>query len=361
VRERLTAIARAALEAVDPQRAVVRALAAHPIARPVEVLALGKAAIGMTRGALEACDVRSGLVIAPVGSDASGLPSIIEVSFGAHPIPDEQVTVRGEALLARAAQVSAGREALVLVSGGGSALAEALVPGTSIAELQAMTEKLLRAGASIAELNAARASLSRLKVGGLARALGATPSTTLVISDVPGLPASLVASGPMAGAPLIVAADNEVAIEAAITAVRALGISVERGAPLVGEASERGRALADETRRTSADALVWGGETTVTVRGSGRGGRSHELALGALAAGIGGALLAFGTDGVDGTSDAAGAFVDDDTRRAVSSSGASIADALAQNDSDAFFGGLAAQRVTGPTGTNVADLAIWLR
>lgn len=395
MRERLTAIARAALAAVDPSASVRRALAARPIAGPVEVLALGKAAVGMTRGALAGCDVRSGLVIAPVGAVAGDLPPSIEVLYGAHPIPDARVMERGEALLARAANIPAGHHALVLVSGGGSALAEALVDGVSVDELRALTSALLRGGASIGELNTLRASLSRLKGGGLARALGATPSTTIVLSDVPSLPASLVASGPMSplpagalepvlaqpsiasaipprlrarahlesgpGSPTIIAADNDTAVEAAITAARSLGLSAARGDALVGEARERGAVLAEETRAATTDAVVWGGETTVTVHGHGRGGRSHELALGALEAGISGALLAFGTDGIDGTSDAAGAFVDDALRRAARSSTLTAAEALRENDSDAFFRELDAQFVTGPTGTNVADLAIWLR
>jgi glycerate 2-kinase len=393
-RERLTAIARAALAAVEPRACVERVLAAHPIEGPVVVLALGKASVGMTEGAVRACDVRGGLVIAPVGAGRGSLSPAIDVVHGAHPIPDAQVTVRGEALLARAAQIPERQHALVLLSGGGSALADALVPGVSTDELRAMTDALLRAGATIEELNTMRASLSRLKGGGLARALSVA-STTLVVSDVPGFPPSLVASGPMSplpsdaleralakphvasavpdrlrararlapgsSAPLLVAADNDTAVEAALGAARALGLEAVRGRPLIGEARERGAALAEETRRTSADALVLGGETTVTVRGRGRGGRSHELALGALEAGITGSLLAFGTDGVDGTSDAAGAFVDESLRSALSSSPISPASALAENDAHRFFWALDAQLVTGPTGTNVADVVIWLR
>ena len=364
-RERLTAIARAALAAVDPYASVVRALERDPIAGPVIVLALGKAAIGMARGALAACDVRSGLVIAPLGSAAGDLPASIDVLFGAHPIPDAQVTARGEALLARARAIPPAHHALVLLSGGGSALAEALAPGVTVEELRAVTERLLRAGASIDELNTVRASLSRLKGGGLARSLAGTASTTIVLSDVPSHPPSVVASGPMsppeADAPLRVAGDNDLAIEAAMAAARALGLSVARGAPLHGEARERGALLANETARASTDAMVWGGETTVTVHGDGRGGRSHELALGALSAGIAGSLLAFGTDGIDGTSDAAGAFVDDQVRARLAAGPLSPSDALARNDAHRFFASLGAQLVTGPTGTNVADLAIWLR
>jgi glycerate 2-kinase len=170
----------------------------------------------------------------------------------------------------------------------------------------------------------------------------------------------------------VIAGSNRIAAEAACAEARRLGFT-----PMIvtqylsGEAREAGR-IAGGVARTVRDAghplrapacLVFGGETTVTVTGSGRGGRNHEVALGAALALDGVervALLAFGTDGVDGASDAAGARITGETLRRAAAAGLSAHDALARNDTDAFFRALGDQVHTGPTGTNVNDLAIAL-
>jgi glycerate-2-kinase len=314
---------------------------------------------------------------------------------GRHPVPDARVAERGEALLARAADLPEDAEVLVLVSGGGSALADAPAAGVEVAQLAEVNARLLACGARIDETNAVRASLSRLKAGGLSRALGERRARALVISDVPGHDASIVASGPMSrwrgpaldevlarphlagvlapalraraaidedvrDVPLEVVADNDTALRAASEALGRMGREVTRGAPLVGEARTRGVALAREVRAGGFDALVAGGETTVTLRGGGRGGRNQELALAALIAGAPGALLSVGTDGIDGTSDAAGAFVDDEVRNAAAARGLDAHAALADNDSGTFFREADGALITGPTGTNVADLVLWV-
>jgi hydroxypyruvate reductase len=387
----------AAIEAVDARRTTVAWLRAHPIAGPVEIFALGKAAIAMSAGAATACDVRGGLVIASRGSRSEPLPSGVELLLGAHPIPDADVARRGERLLQCAASVGADATALVLVSGGGSALVDAPVDDVTVDELADLTHRLLASGASIDELNAIRVTFSRSKGGGLARALGTSRHRTLVVSDIaPNGDPALVASGPMspwrgpapstviqrahvraamhateierverwrgvatAVTPLEVVADNEMAVAAARRTLSDAGRRVGAGPALVGEARVVGRAWADAARASDDDALVAGGETTVTVLGEGRGGRSQELALGALAADLPGVLLAAGTDGVDGPTNAAGAFVDDAIRCALDRD--AIARALARNDAYPLLASCGALLITGPTGTNVADLAIWAR
>ncbi len=386
----------AALNAVDARRATHDALLARRVAGPVHVIALGKAALAMTAGVLDACDVVSGLAIAPLGGREIALPSPIEVQRGSHPIPDADVARRGEAMMLYATRIPEHATALVLVSGGGSALVDAPIPGVSPDDLASMTQRLLACGASIEEINAVRVGLSRSKGGGLARAIGARRVRAIVVSDIVDGDASQVASGPMSpwlgpspeevavrahlaaalgsreramlsawtrstsvGIPLEVVADNARAVNAALVALRLAGRRVEAGPSLAGEARDCGRAWADAARTSTADALVAGGETVVTVRGRGRGGRSQETALAALDAGILGTLLCAGTDGIDGPTDAAGAVIDDDVRARADRD--ALRRALDANDSSTFFAACGGRLVTGSTGTNVADLAIWAR
>jgi glycerate-2-kinase len=285
---------------------------------------------------------------------------------------------------------------LVLVSGGGSALVDAPVAGIGASELASITQRLLASGASIEELNAIRVGLSRSKGGGLAHQIRARAVRVIVVSDIVSGDATQVASGPMSpwrgpspsevatrphvaraldettrrilsawrpvesvGVPLEVVADNAKAVTAAAGSLRQAGCSVEAGPPLRGEARECGRAWADAARHTRADALVAGGETVVTLRGRGRGGRSQEVALAAMAAGIPGSFLCAGTDGIDGPTDAAGACIDAAVRGAASPD--AIARALDDNDSYSLLASCGGLVITGPTGTNVADLAIWSR
>ncbi len=385
-----------ALAAVDARRTTATVLRARPIAGPVYLIALGKAALAMSAGALDACTITAGLVIAPRGGPELAMPPGIVVQRGAHPVPDPDVGRRGEALLAWARAIPAAATTLVLLSGGGSALVDAPVDGVTPDDLAAITARLLASGANIEELNALRVSLSRSKGGGLARALGSRSARALVISDVVFGDPSQVASGPMSAwtAPtpadvvarphvaraltdaerarvrayrptevpnvaLELVADNARAVAAAEEALRAEGLRVEAGPALRGEARTCGQTWAEEAASTGADALVSGGETVVTLRGGGRGGRCQETALAALASGIPGTFLCAGTDGIDGPTDAAGALIDADTAARLEPG--TIARALAENDAYTALAGARGLLSTGPTGTNVADLAIWAR
>lgn len=387
---------RAALDAVDARRATAAVLRARPVSGPVHVLALGKAAVAMTAGVLDTCRVIDGLVIAPIGGPEVALPSSIQVLRGSHPVPDADVARRGDALLARAAAIPEDASVIVLASGGGSALVDAPIAGVRAEELASLTTRLLACGATIEEINALRVSMSRSKGGGLARALGARAVRAIVVSDIPSGDARQVASGPMSpwigplprevaarthvaavltdaerrvaaawtrdageGVALEVAADNAMAVAAAGASLRADGLVVAAGPALVGEARACGHAWAALARTTSADAMVAGGETVVTVRGRGVGGRNQEMALAALEAGIAGTFLCAGTDGVDGPTDAAGGVIDDDVR--ARARGIDLAAALDDNDSNRALAACGGLLITGPTGTNVADIAIWAR
>lgn len=379
----------------------------------VAVFALGKAAPAMARAALAALGPRvsGGLLVAPTGL-ASPCPPL-DVYEAPHPVPDGRSLAAGAALLARARGLGPNEGALVLLSGGASSLAEVPAPGLSLDDLRRAFELFLKSGLAIDEINALRRALSDFKGGRLGEAFGAAPFATLVLSDVvrggPGAvgsgPTALVAPGggdtagesladlarrggfwgalpPAARAlferprppptfaprPLVVVADVGRAARAAAREAEAMGYtSTVRTLSLEGEASEAGEALARETLAALASGarccLVWGGETTVRVRGVGKGGRNQELSLAAALAleGRGGVrLMAVATDGVDGPTDAAGAWVDGATAGRVRAAGLDPLARLRDNDAYAALDAAGALVRCGPTGTNVNDVVVAL-
>jgi len=403
-------LVRAALSAVDAERATTAGLERLQAAErlpPVSVFAFGKAAWPMARAACRSVDVKQGLVLAPAaeGVDADALAPLV-VLAGHHPWPEPGDEAHGRAFLSLAQSLGASDVALCLVSGGGSAMLELPVVGLSLSELAADQRLLMRAGVDIELLNAFRSRLSQLKAGRLAAAMGEARVISLILSDVPGHPAATVASGPtvaeiegidvpaaLEGRGLLerispasrralereptklrlprrieqhVVADGRAAMRAMQGALEARGLRVEeRHECIEGEARIVGEALYRECRercrRESLDAIVFYGETTVTVRGSGRGGRNQELVLSALRQFDGARLLCFGTDGIDGDSAHAGAFLDESVVRRARALGLSADDALRDNDSARFFEAAGGALVTGSTGTNVADVGCYLR
>jgi len=383
-RARAIDLAERALAAVDPYACTLDAIARF--AEDLDgatVLAFGKASAAMARAACDAIDVNGGIAIVLAPVELPGL----EVHVGAHPAPAADAERTGEAVLARARSLGEDDRALCLVSGGGSAMLELPKPGVSMATIDRLSRELMRRGADVGELNAVRRGLSQLKGGGLARAIAPAAIFNVVLSDVPGRDPAVVASGPTFPPPaddprgileryqlwrgldastiaaileprpaLAIDARTEIAGDNA-SARRAVSRElVDRDGYFDGEARELGARIASEAHERG---WIWGGESTVTVRGSGRGGRNQELVLGALCAGWSrGLLLALGTDGVDGSSDAAGALIDPAAVRAASALDA--ARALEDNASHAFFDALGTQLRCGPTGTNVADLCIYL-
>lgn len=346
----------------------------------------------------------------------------VRVHEAAHPIPDA-AGVEGSRQIARLL-AAAGADDLVLccLSGGGSALMPLPVEAVGLAEKRRITGDLLACGAPIQEVNAVRKHLSQIKGGQLARIAQPAQVATLILSDVIGDPLDVIASGPtapdastfpqaleivtryklasrlsgaarahleagaagripdtpkpgdalFAGVTNVLAANNSAAIEAASVKARELGYAPHViSATIAGEAREVAATqanLAKEIMETGLPlapplCMISGGETTVTLRGNGKGGRNQEFALaGALAlrgcAGI--SLLAAGTDGTDGPTDAAGAFADGDTCARADEAGISAADFLARNDAYHFFTQLGDLLKTGPTGTNVMDLYLFL-
>jgi len=336
--------------------------------------------------------------------------SSTQILEAGHPVPDENSVRGAQAIAACAARATEHDLGLCLISGGGSALLTLPVPGLTLSDLQALTGALLRSGATINELNTVRKHCSRIKGGNLARLVAPATLVTLVLSDVVGDPLDVIASGPTVPDPTTVAdaqavlerygnpwgfpkpqgfylqetpkpgdpafervqhvvvGSNRLAALAAVDKARQLGFNALLLSTYVeGEAREVARVAAALAKgaHTHGDplsppaCLVWGGETTVTIRGKGKGGRNQELALAAALAleGWPGVLvMALATDGTDGPTDGAGAVVTGETVTRARTLGLDPQAALEANDSYPFFDALGDLIRTGPTGTNVNDL-----
>jgi glycerate-2-kinase len=435
-REILSRLFRAAVAAVDPAALVSEALGrrgdgvfvrsvSSPARREfvfaperVTVLAVGKAAVPMTAAAAASLGRRldTALVVAPAGSPTEGLPPGARVIHARHPHPDGNSLAAGDAALALAERQHKGDLLLVLLSGGGSSLLAAPAGGLSLEDKSRTASLLMAAGARIADLNAVRGALSRVKGGRLAAAAGAAEVMTLVLSDLGDDGWHLVASGPTLGVPprpaearaileryrlgplvppsvrsfldlpaapggegigprwSVLLGDVRTALEGARLEASRLGLETRVVHELLsGEARAAGRRLAlagataGNLRRRSVATrrllTIFGGETTVTVRGVGRGGRNRELALAAAYAitGIHGAsILCAGTDGVDFEPSAAGAFADGTTLERAEALGLDPGRALLDNDTGPFFEALGDAFSPGATGTNVGDVAFVL-
>ena len=423
-RAHLTALRAAALRAVDPASAVRRFFSPADFADAgrVFVVGAGKAGVAMAEAAAEILGDRltSGVVAVP--ARPARAPARITFVEGGHPTPTAGSLAAGRAvrdLLAPPGGASARDRVVALISGGGSALLDLLKPGLTLAHLQSTNDHLLRSGAAVHEINVVRQQLSQLKGGGLARLAHPARVLGLILSDVVGNPLDLIASGPtlLAAAkpqealaiiekyhlrsslPSIVIrrlefpvpsatreavtssvaasvdnrliASNRLAGEAAVAAARALGFEARWVADdWQGEAREMGKRFAEKTCGVSKTppvsppvCLVVGGESTVTVRGAGKGGRNQEAALAAafVIAGQPNLVIStFATDGVDGPTDAAGAIVTGDTIARAHALGLDPQKHLDDNDAYPFFAALGDLIITGPTGTNVNDLIFGL-
>ncbi len=434
--DHLMRIQSAALQAVDPAAAVRRSLSLEgstlvagdrswPLDRMhrVFLIGVGKASIPMSEAAAGILGpyLTAGIVVTKYGHAAGAhLPAGVDVVEAGHPVPDEAGQRGAEAIVRLLAEVTADDLVVVLISGGASALLPLPVEGISLADLQTLTDRLLRSGATIGEINAIRKHLSQLKGGQLARLAAPAELLSLVLSDVVGDPLDVIASGPtvpdtttyagawdilqryglleetpesivqhlrqgMAGAcaetpkpgdPLFMRVDtriigsNRLAAQAAVEEAVRLGYHALLLTTFVeGEAREVARVAAGLARGILVHGdplpppacLVLGGETTVTVRGTGRGGRNQELALAAALAlehlpDV--AMMALATDGTDGPTDAAGAIVDGETLQHARAAGFDPYLALEHNDAYPLLDAAGALLRTGPTGTNVNDLLV---
>jgi len=397
-REILEGLWEAALAAVDPAECVASALARPAVARAlmlmeaesregrrIGVFAVGKAAAAMYTAAARALPHgTSALVILPRGyappppapGTAVGAPP--EVLFASHPEPDRTSVAAARRALRWFGRFGRGDTILCLVSGGTSSLLCLPRKGLSLAEKRARVRELVRSGASILELNRLRTRLSAVKGGRLGRATQAR-LVTLVLSDVAGDDPAVVGSGPTIrrrgrAAPrdvVRVVGSNAMGLVAAAAAATARGlVPVRMRRRMEGEAAREGRRIGRRALTLAArEVLLAGGETTVRLEGSARrprpGGRSLEVAAAAAAvlAGSDVRLLAAASDGVDGSSRAAGAFVDGGSARRAEAAGMDLDRALELHATEELFepsaaGGLFAP---GPTGTNVCDWVFALR
>ncbi len=367
----------AALRAVDGRACVTRFLRDSPLRSRVALFAVGKAASSMTRGAFDVLgeQIDSALVITKVGHADAELerePRCVVIE-SAHPVPDERSLQAGATLAARIEGLATEVFPVFLVSGGSSSLVESLREGVSLDDLRALNRRGLAAGWDIATLNLERRVLSRIKGGGLARLLGDRRALALFISDVPGDDPSVIGSGLLGPEPgradaierhVIASVDD--AVDAVVDAAHARGIEIAPRRPRFdGDAGQVARSFVTVLRETSAQGLVWGGESTVTLPAThGRGGRNTHLALTAARAlrpreNL--TILAAGTDGTDGPTEDAGAIVDAGTIERAELAGADVERALREFDSATALEASGDLVHTGPTGTNVGDILIGIR
>ena len=392
------------LKAVLPDKAVKRALENYcPGQGRTLLVAAGKAAWQMAKAAVDTLErVDEGIVITKYGHVRGQIPGLCCYEAG-HPVPDENSFTATKAALALVEDLTAEDTVLFLLSGGGSALFELpLIPGE---ELRDITQQLLACGADIVEMNILRKRLSAVKGGKFALACAPAKVFSIVLSDILGDPLDMIASGPTYPDSSTCAQAKAVAekyglrlsdraaslleretpkklshVETYINgSVRELCAAAARACQKLGyepvlltdrlccEAREAGSFLASIVKSHAGDkkalAFIAGGETVVHLTGKGLGGRNQELAL-AAAEGLSGipgaAVFSVGSDGTDGPTDAAGGYVDGDTFTALKAAGIEAAAVLKKNDAYHALQAVDGLIMTGPTGTNVNDVAVAL-
>jgi len=402
-RQALLRICQSAIAAVHGRECVRAYLQKHPVAAPVFLLSVGKAACAMAMGAHQVLgtNIVDALIVTKQGH-AEALPwPVLEAG---HPLPDERSLAAGQRLIEFTASIPPDATVLVLLSGGASALVEALPEGMHLAQLRALNDWLLASGLNIAAMNRIRKRLSRIKGGRLASLITPRPVLCLAISDVPGDDPRAIGSGPLVAdsslqaeldttdlppavaallrsSPPAPAADDacfrnvrfeiiarlDDAKRAAAEAARQFGYRVALHPEFIeGDALAAGARLAQALLAAPAgEVQVWGGETTIQLPPlPGRGGRNQSLALSAALALQGQEhswLLSVGTDGTDGPTLDAGALVDGGTVVRGEAGEISARHALAYADAGNFLEASGDLIQTGPTGTNVMDLMLGLR
>ena len=404
LRDDADAIIRASLQAVLPDEAVAKALKEYRGNGGKTVLvAAGKAAWQMAAAAVRVLGtVDEGIVVTKYDHVAGDIPGVVCFEAG-HPVPDENSFAATKKALDLVSSLSEKDTVLFLLSGGGSALFEQpLVPGE---ELQDITRQLLACGADIVEMNTIRKRLSSVKGGRFAQACAPAKVFSIVLSDILGDPLDMIASGPAYPDSSTCAEALEIAqkydlkltakamdlldqetpksldnVTTMITgSVRELCAAAAAKCSELGyepvlltdrlscEAKEAGRFLGNILRTHAGEGkkIAWiaGGETVVHLTGKGLGGRNQELALAAAdeIAGIAGAaVFSVGSDGTDGPTDAAGGYADGDTREALAKEGMTGSAVLAENDAYHALKKVNGLIMTGPTGTNVNDVAVAL-
>ena len=420
-RAELERIYRAAVEAVDPARLTARALEEGiPDASRVYVLAVGKASMSMASVLTARLGDRlAAATVVALAGDYSSIPNHPRMTIceSSHPLPSEKSAAAAQAALAMLSKVQPDDLVIVALSGGASAMFTLAPAGIPLADKVTLTQSLLRSGGSIRELNTVRKHLSQIKGGQLLRAANGARVLSLILSDVPGDDLGTIGSGltapdpttfsdaiavlkrrglwgrapesirdhlergnageiaetPKSGDPIFarvtnrIIGSNRTALDAAEAEARRLGYTVDRSLELRGEADDLGRALATHmmTIATARTCVIAGGEPSVTVRGGGKGGREQQAALAfaleltRLGSDRIAALFA-GTDGIDGPTDAAGAFAFPDTIARAQAAGLDPSAILFRNDTYNLFHRIGDLFMPGPTGTNAGDIFIGL-
>ncbi|MFC1802970.1 glycerate kinase [Thermoproteota archaeon] len=436
LRSDVSDILESALQAVDPEQAVLNALKVEADILVYDgdsidlsqvdnlfVIGGGKAG-GLMANALESLlesRISSGIVNVLEGTENSVSLNHIVLNGASHPIPSEKGIAGVKQMMELTSQLSPRDLVITLISGGGSALMPYPVEEVTLDDLQEITRELMRAGATINELNAVRKHLSSIKGGQLAQHCSPARVVSLIMSDVIGDPLDTIASGltapdestftdaytvlekyrlfknspstirerimngvnsnvpetPKKSDPVfnrvhnVLIANNSTACIAAMSKAEELGYnslilstSIEGEARIVGASlAEKAKEILETARPIERPtAVILGGETTVTVKGKGVGGRNQELSLGGLdkIAGLSSLVASLGTDGIDGPTEAAGALIDGYSLERSKKLGLSPDEYLNNNDSYNFFRQLGDVIITGPTGTNVNDIVIIL-
>ncbi|MDR2730113.1 MAG: glycerate kinase [Treponema sp.] len=398
------------IQANMPQQAVRNALTNKSFSGNIYLIAIGKAAWTMAHSAWEELGdrIKHGIVITKYDHSLGDIPGM-EIIEAGHPLSDENTIAATRKAVEMARSLGAGDELLFLISGGGSALFEQPLPGLTLADIVDINSQLLASGADIVEINMIRKRLSTVKAGRFALLCAPARVFIVVLSDVLGDRLDSIASGP--AAPDMSTADEVTAVvrkyhiivndtvkeylgketpksldnvETVITgSVRTLCSSAADIAASLGyaphvlcsemncEAREAGRLISAIARQIDSGdcafkrpcAVILGGETVVNLKGKGSGGRNQELAL-AAAEGITGIenliVFSFGSDGTDGPTDAAGGIVDGSTAGRLKEKGLKLRDFLDNNDSYSALSATDGLIRTGPTGTNVNDVAVIL-
>ena len=394
-----------------PQKAVQNALKNHTFIGNVYLVAIGKAAWTMASAAKKELGdkIKEGIVITKYGHSENPIPDI-EIIEAGHPISDENTILGTRKAIELTEKLKEGDELLFLISGGGSALFEKPLEGISLSDLADINTQLLASGADIVEINMIRKRLSSVKAGRFAKLCAPAKVFTIVLSDVLGDRLDSIASGP--AAPDFSTKEDAIRVaekyklrlndkvweylkeetpksldnvKTVITgSVKTLCQSAAHNAQLLGytpyifcddlncTAREAGKFISAIARQIGNGgiesikppcAIIFGGETVVHLKGNGKGGRNQELALSAAEGIVQRAnvvIFSVGSDGTDGPTDAAGGIVDGNTAKLLKEKGLNISDILDNNDAYHGLSAINALIKTGPTGTNVNDIAIIL-
>ena len=395
-------ITKAAIKAVMPDEAVVRALEHADLSGNIYIVSVGKAAYSMAEAASKHISYKKGIMITKYGHVKGELAGI-ECFEAGHPVPDENSVKATEKVLELVAGLNAEDTVLFLLSGGGSALFEK--PLADLSELQDITGQLLASGADINEINTIRKRLSGVKGGRFAGQVSPAKIYSIILSDIVGDPLDMIASGPtvpdgstcemardivrkydiklseqaakllenetpkeLTGVTNLVIGSVKELCRAAAKCCEELGYrTVFLTDRATGEAREIGKMLGEIARSHACDsektAFILGGETVVHLKGHGLGGRNQEIACGAAQAvsGLGNvAVFSVGSDGTDGPTDAAGGYVDGDTMKSLMGAGISFDLMFDDNDCYHILEECDGLIKTGPTGTNVNDFSVVL-